>query len=103
MLRENWNFRGDIALPMEMTARRFFDLNGKRGETIFDADAIETGHFIECMSILLRTKSNYMWDNDDMEDFIAECKPFFGVSGHDIPDETAQNLYDRFREIFDAL
>ena len=82
MLRDNWNFHGDIALPIEMIARRYLGLSGDRRETIFDADAIESEHFVECMSILLRTKSNYSSNNGNLEDFIAECKPYFGVNGH---------------------
>ena len=103
MLREGWNFHGDIAIPMEMTARHYFGLNGNRGESIFDADAIESSHFVECMSIMLRAKSHYSWDNDNVEDFIAECKPYFGLSGHDIPNEVAQRLYDQFERIFNDL
>ena len=103
MLRENWNFHGDIALPLEMEARVYYSLNGNRGETIFDADAIESGHFIECMSILLRAKSHYSWSNENVENFLEECKPYFGVNGNNIPKDTAQDLFDRFLEIFKTL
>ena len=103
MLRKNWNFHGDVAIPLEMIARHYFGLNGNRGEYIFDADAIEAGHFIECMSIILREKSHYSWDDNNVEDFITECKPYFALSGHDIPNEVAQRLYDQFEKVFNDL
>lgn len=43
MLRENWNFHNDIAIPLESDARHYYGDTDRPFTKIYDADAIETG------------------------------------------------------------
>lgn len=41
-------------------------------------------------------------DNPEIDDFVKECAPYLGMRGSEIPKETAQELYDRFKAIFEG-
>lgn len=99
-MREGWNFHGDIAISLEGDARRYFQWLDRPFDKIFDADSIEHNHFVEDMIILLRDKTNYTNENEEIESFVEKCSKYFGVSGNTIPSEEAQSLYDEFTTLF---
>jgi hypothetical protein len=39
-------------------------------------------------------------EDDGIESFAQECAPYFGKRGNTIPKETAQQLFDRFQELY---
>lgn len=101
----SWNFHGRIAWEVEQDARRLLpdkvnDANYR--ETIFSADGIESGHFVETMMLLLRHQSGYK-HNDDVDDFIKNASEYIEKCGHDIPQDEAQSLFDRYRELLERL
>ena len=99
-MRDGWNFHGYIAHSLEGDARRYFKWRDRPFDKIFDADNIEQGHFVEAMIILLRDKTSYTAENDDIESFVEKSAKYFGFSGNSIPPEEAQSLYDEFTELF---
>lgn len=101
MLREGWNFHGDIATQLESIAVHHFGDIGRPITKIYDADAIEVGNFIEVMILLLREKTNMENDHDKIDSFIRTCAPYLGMSGHSIPKETAQDLFDKFKVLYE--
>ena len=102
MLRENWNFHNDIAIPLESIAQQFFGDIDRPYTKIYDADAIESGNFVEVMIMLLRSVTHMINDNPEIDDFAKDCAPYLGMRGSEIPKETAQELYDRFKAIFEG-
>ena len=103
LLREGWNFKNDIGLPLESIARRFYRNTDRPFGKIYDSDSIETGSFIEVMVILLREKTQYTSENDSIEAFVNKCTSLFGKSGHDISPEVASELFKEFTELFGEL
>ena len=101
MLRDSWNFHGDIAVPLESYASSFFHDIGRPFTKIYDADCIESQYFVEVMILLLRAKTNYEQEHSNIDIFINKCKPFFGLSGHDIPKEKAAELFNSFISLYD--
>lgn len=102
MLRENWNFHNDIAISLESIARHYYGDIDRPLTKIYDADAIESGNFVEVMIILLREVTHMINDNSVIDDFVRSCAPYLGMRGSEIPKETAQELYDRFKAIFEG-
>ena len=100
MLRNGWNFHGDIAINLERIARDYYGDIDRPVAKIYDADAIEHGNFVEVMVMLLREKTGKYNDNEEIERFVRECAPYLGVSGISIPKETAQQLFDRFKLLY---
>lgn len=100
MLRDGWNFHGDIAIELENIAVRYFGNIGRPVTKIYDADAIEASYFVEIMIILLRVCTNMENDRDDVDRFIKDCAVYLGKNGNSIPKEIAQNLFDNFRELY---
>ena len=100
MLREGWNFHGDIAISFESIASRHYGDVGRPTKKIYDADAIEGGCFVEVMMMLLRNRSGMNNEDDGIESFEQECAPYLGKRGNTIPKETAQQLFDRFQELY---
>lgn len=100
MLREGWNFHGDIAIPLEGIASSHYGRIGRPMGTIYDADAIEVSTFVEVMIILLRERTDMSDENDDIDEFVRDCSPYLGMSGNLIPKETAQRLFDRFENLY---
>lgn len=101
----SWNFHGRIAWEVEQDARRLLpdkvnDANYR--ETIFSADGIESGRFVEAMILLLRHKSGYK-HNDDVDDFIKDAGGYIEKDYLSIPQEEAQRLFDRYRELLEQL
>lgn len=103
MLRNMWNFHGDIAIQLEGDARIYYGWTDRPFTTIYDADSIEQGSFAECMIILLREKSKYSCENDTIDAFVNECGKYIGQPGSTISAETADSLYNEFERLFDAL
>ena len=101
MLREGWNFHGDIATALESEATFYFGDIGRPLSKIYDADAIESGRFVEVMIILLREKTNMENDRDDIDQFIRRCALYLGMSGNTIPHEIAQDLFTEFQELYE--
>ena len=99
MLEEGWNFRGRIALPLETTLKEVFVGNSLITRT-FDTDMIESGGFVEVMLLLLRTKGNI--DEDVFCAFLNKAKAYIGQKSLDLADDTANDLYTEFRNIFDS-
>lgn len=101
----SWNFHGHIAVPLEMDVRTVLKnkVNSSNVRTtIFSADGIETGCFIEVMILLLRYKSGYE-HNDDVDDFIQDAGRHLGKDYLSIPQEEAQRLFDRYKELLEQL
>lgn len=101
MLREGWNFHGDIAIELEGMAARYFNDPVRPMTKIYDADDIESGCFVEVMIILLRESTNMENNRDDIDQFVKDCRSYLGKRGTYIPKETAQNLFDSFKAIYD--
>ena len=99
-MRQGWNFHGDIAIPLETDACMYYGEIGRPNGKIYEADSIEQGTFVETMILLLRESTHNDCENDEVNAFVRECQPFLGKSGHSIPPEIAQQLYYRFRELF---
>ena len=96
MVRDGWNFKNDIAMRLEYFARDYFkDIDRPSGK-IYDSDSIEAQTFAEVMIILVRQISNYTSENDKVEDFVKQCTPYLGKSGHKIDPEIANHLLDTF-------
>lgn len=99
ILREGWNFHGDIAIRLEMEARHIFGDMDRPYTKIYDADAIEMGYFAEVMVDLLREKSGRDNNRTDIDQFIKDLKPYIGKNGYEIPHKIAQGLLNRFFEL----
>lgn len=100
MLREGWNFHGDIAIALEGIASDYFGETGRPFTKIYDADAIEQGAFVEVMSHLLRLKTGYSNDCPEIDDFVSRSKTFLSKTGSQIPPEVSQALFDEFVTLF---
>lgn len=100
MLRDGWNFHGDIAICLEGDARSFFGDIQRPFDKIYDADVIEQGAFAEVMMLLLRAKTNYSNERPEIDEFISKCGAYVGQSGYTIAPEVAQGLYDEFVTLF---
>lgn len=101
----SWNFQARIALEVERDARSLLpdkvnDANYR--ETIFSADGIAIGCFVEVMMLLLRHKSGYK-HNSDVDDFIKDAGEYLGKDYLSIPQDEAQSLFDRYRELLEQL
>lgn len=103
MLREHWNFHGDIALMLETIARNFYQIDSNLQQKIYSADMIEGGTFVEVMICMLREKSCYRQSELEIDRFVKKCKPFLGEGGHSIDPEIAQELFEEFEIIFSRL
>ena len=100
MLREGWNFHGDIAIVLEgIASRHYGDIMRPMGK-IYDADAIEQGSFVEVMIMLLRDEIGLDDGIDELDEFERDCAPCFGANGNTIHKETAQELFDRFKALY---
>jgi hypothetical protein len=99
-VREGWNAHNDIGLTLEMTARSILYPGKPYGadNTIFSADNIESGGFVEAMVCLLRHKYGYEC-NEKIDAFIKKASGAFGKSVHEMKPEFAQNLLDDFNEL----
>lgn len=100
MLREGWNFHNDIALTLEYYARSTFGYPDRPAGTIFDADAIEGGTFVEVMMLILRKKTDYTNEISEIYDFAADCGKCYSASSNAISDETADYLFKQFIELY---
>lgn len=96
-LRDGWNFHGDIAISLEYIARRIYKEHDRPFNKIYDADGIEFGYFAEVMIDLLREKSKSEANQEEIDQFIRDCAPYIGKSGHAIEKKTSQALFDRFK------
>lgn len=99
MLREGWNFHGDIAIPLEARARRLWKDEDRPIGKIYDADAIQAETFAEVLMITLREKTQFR-DDDEINDFIKDCASYLGVRGDEIKPDVANRLYERWKELF---
>ena len=100
MLREGWNFHVDIAIQLESDANYYFRGFDRPVDKIYDADAIELGRFVEVMIILLREKTNFNNEHDEIDECVTDCAPYLGKSGNSIEPEIANELYVRFTNLF---
>lgn len=101
MLRDGWNFHGDIAIPLEHNANSFYGGTFRPMNKIYDADAIETGNFVEVMILLLRESTHFSNEYDAIDEFVRECAPYLGKSGNSIDREIAAGLYAKFLELYE--
>ena len=103
MLREGWNFHGDIALPLEYIARGYFmiePLDKKLPNYFFGADMIECGNFVEVMLFLLRSKLGL---DSDLSEFVDKTRAYLGCTAGEIPNSTSQSLFTDFEKLFGKL
>jgi hypothetical protein len=101
MLRDGWNFHGDIAIPLENIARGYFSiepLDQKLLHYFFSADTIECGAFVEVMLYLLRSKLGL---DADLSEFVSKSKAFLGCTAREIPHKISQSLFTDFEKLFD--
>ena len=101
MLRKGWNFRGDIAVCLEGDAIRHFKESNRPFGKIYDASAIEQGGFAEVMIILVRSATNYNYENTIIDEFVKDCAHYIGIDGNQIDPEVANDLYQRFKSIIE--
>ena len=99
-MRDGWNFHNDVAIPLEGDAIHYFGWAGRPFDKIFDAACIEQGCFVEDMIILLREKTEYSNEKYDIDNFIKDCSIYIGVNGNSIPPQVAQEMYDKFKRLF---
>lgn len=101
MLRDGWNFHNDIAIPLENVARKMHgDYLRPLGKS-YDADAIESGTFAECMIQIVREKTGYTTEDNDVNRFIEKCYSYMGVEGSQIDKHIAQSLFNEFNALID--
>jgi len=100
MVRDGWNVHNDIGLSLEMIARSVFSPGVVYGadNTIYSADSIESGTFVECIICLLRNKYGYTY-NDEIDAYIAKLTPVFGKSLHEFEPALLQSLLDEFKNL----
>ena len=72
MLRDGWNFHGDIAISLETIACSYFGIVYKQNETILYASCIESYSFAEVMIELLRSKTNYSSEYPEIDSFVEK-------------------------------
>lgn len=101
MLREHWNFHGDVAIELESVAQEFYGDIGRPYSKIYDAAAIESGSFVEVMLQLLREKTQRENNYPNIDAFAEECAPYLGKNGNDIPKEKAAELLAKFKDLFE--
>lgn len=99
MLRDGWNFHGDIAIELESIANSILGGIGRPVNKIYDADCIETYSFAECMIILARKYSNFSCECDDVDKFVMKAREYIGVSGNSMEKQLANELFDEFKAI----
>ena len=100
MLRDGWNFHNDIALVLANIARRHYGEGEFSTTKIYGANAIGLGHYVEVMIEILRDKTNREVNHHDIDQFVKDCAPYLGMREIDIPNEKAQELFERFQEIY---
>lgn len=100
MIRNGWNFHGDIAIQLERDARYLFGDVDRPVTKIYDADSIEICNFVEVMILLLREKTGFNNEHEEIDEFVRDCAPYLGVSGNSINPEVADRLYQRFSKLF---
>lgn len=87
-----------IAIRLEHKAREILLYKDRPVKTIFDADSIECGHFIEGMILLLRIKSNFK-ENVDIDKFVSAAQPFLTKTGCELELSKAEEFYNEFNII----
>lgn len=100
MLRDGWNFHNDIAMALANIARRHYGESEISTTKIYGANAIGSGHYVEVMIEILRDITNREDNHDDIDQFAKDCAPYLGTRGIDIPKEEAQEIFERFQEIY---
>ncbi len=79
----------DIAIGLCKMLEKEFGKNFLHSPTIFSADAIELGFFVDVMNLLL-----YLESSDDWHAFSDEVSPFKGKPMKDIPE--CSKIYEGF-------
>ena len=87
---------------MESKARHYYGDLDRPLTKIYDTNAIEHGNFVEVMILLLREVTHMINDNEEIDEFVRSCDPYLGKPGVEIEPETAQQLLDRFMEIYES-
>lgn len=105
-LRKDWNFRNDIAIDLEKKATLIYK-NFEKIEllrnSIFSADNISAYSFVEVMSIVLISRTNFKDEQDLINNFIKKAYLYAGKSSYEIDPHNAQSLYDEFIKIYNSL
>ena len=95
--KDNQNIHGYIAYPLENYARGIFGLSYEATkDSIFSADSIESGSFVEVMLYVLRKKLGIY---KNLSDFIEECKPFLGKTLSNNDFEAVLSLYNQCKKM----
>ena len=87
-----------IAIRLEHKAREILLYKDRPAKTIFDADSIECGHFVEDMILLLRIKSDFK-ENVNIDIFASKTQPFLTKSGCEFELSKAEEFYNEFNII----
>ena len=92
------NFHGHIALPLEITARTYFE--DQCIPIAVTADSIETGSFVSVMALLL-----YIKHGSDIEvlQFLQKTSSMLGLSAHELSVEKAKQVYQDFEHLFNRV
>ena len=96
MLRDGWNFHGDIATELETMARKLYGDKERPFGKLYDADGIECEYFAECMIEMVRKVTSYTSEDDSISSFVKKCIPYMGMSGKKIDRNISQELFDEF-------
>ena len=94
-MKSSWSFRGHIAVPLEKISNVYAKKEGLKIE--FTANMIESGAFVSVMIFWL----GYKYGNStEVIDFIEQTVPFLKKGYLEFSKETAEELFEKFKLIF---
>ena len=91
-----------LSLQLETVARKIINFSNRPIGTMYDADSIERGNFIEIMILLLKVKNNFA-ENEKIENFADRYHSYAGKPMTDIGMECASAIYDEFEALLSSL
>ncbi len=101
-LEEGYNVHGYIAQPLESYARKEFKIGERPNGKIFDADYIESETFAEVIGIILRKKSEYIYDGE-INEFIAKVNKYKLQSLNSIDIFEVKSIFEEFKKIYENI
>ena len=91
-----------IALELEIKARGIMGFHDRPGGTIYDANSIECGSFVDVMVMLLKVKNNFA-ENLEIDNFADRYHSYDGKSMNEIGLEKVTAIYGEFQALLSAL
>lgn len=92
-MEESWSFHNYIAIPLEEIGEAYV------GKTFASADAIDRGEFVDAMlQVLLIVFKSF----DAIPEFVEACEEYALMPSHEIPKETAIELFEDFKRLLKA-